>query len=368
MKLPSNHLSSGSHRKKVRLLSPRHFQQWDLFVEKHPQGKIYHLSGWKKVLEESFSHIKGQILAIWDEQTNEIVAGLPVYYVSSMVTGKRLVSAPFANYCDILAGNARDSMQLTDYLVEMCRHWGPSHIELKTKQNNGYFKNSSFKGSAEYLHHFLPLDRHPDVLFKKFHKKAVQRSILKAVANDLGIRRGENLKHLSAFYRIYSKARKRIGLPAMPYRFFSGLWEVFHDAKRLDVILCTVNGSVIGGSLLLKFKDAVFIEFGHDVYAYRRLCVNHLLDWHAIELAYREGYKTISFGRTSCDNQGLITYKERWGTTTENLFTYVYPGAAHDKSSKKEASWQYRIVRQMCRRSPAPFYNLISAGVYRHLG
>lgn len=363
-----NRPSPGNQRKKLLPLSPHHFKKWDLFVEKHPRGSIYHLSGWKKVLEESFRHIRGQIIVIWDERANEIVAGLPVYYVNSMFTGKRLVSAPFANFCDPLISNSEEGDRLSDYLIEIYNQKCQSYIEVKARQNYNFLKDAEFSASAQYLHHFLPLELSPEVLFKQFHKKAVRIPISKALKNNLSLRLAESEYDVSLFYQIYLKARKRIGLPAIPHKFFLKLWEVFYHSKRMELILCTMHGNVVGGSILLKFKEWVFIEFGHDLFEYRKLGVSQFLDWTAIKLADQEGYKFISFGRTYCNNKGLIVHKERWATTAEYLFTQIYPKTSCLNEEGKEASWQYRMIRQMCKKSPSPFYNLISAEVYRHLG
>ena len=337
-------------------------------MEKHPQGTIYHLSGWKKVLEESFRHIKGEIITIWDEEANEIVAGIPIYYVNSIITGKRLVSAPFANFSDPLISNYEEGNSLSNYLAEIYSQKNRSYIEVKTRQNYQFFEDAKFKASARHLHHFIPLELPPEELFKQFHKKAVRVPISKSLNNNLNLRLAKSEHDVSLFYQIYLKAHKRLGLPAIPFEFFIKLWEVFYDSKRLELILCESDGIAIGGSLLLKFKDWVFIEYGHDLFEFRNLCVNHFLDWSAIKLAHQEGYKFVSFGRTYSNNRSLVAYKEHWRATAEKLFTHIYPEASCHNENGREASWQYRVFRKICERAPGVFYNLISAFVYRHSG
>jgi Acetyltransferase (GNAT) domain len=354
--------------RRVNFLSPNHFRKWDLLVENHPLGTIYHLSGWKKVLEESFRHIKGQIIAIWDEHNQEIVGGLPVYFVNSIVTGKRVVSAPFANFCDPLITNAGDGGILSNYLLKIYKQKKPSYVEVKTRQNHSFLKNAQFNTSEHYLHHFIPLTQSPDTLFKQFHKKAIQVPILKALKNDLTLKIAENENDLFLFYQIYLKARKRIGLPAFPYKFFLKLWEVFHHSGRLKLALCMTNGMAIGGSILLKFRDWSFIEFGHDVFEFRKLFVNHFLDWNAVQLAIQEGCNFISFGRTARNNQGLVDYKERWKTQTEKLLTYRHAAASFAAEKDKESSHSYLLIRKICEHSPVVFFKKFSSIVYRHLG
>jgi hypothetical protein len=342
--------------------------KWDDFVMSHPLGSIYHLSGYKKVLEESFSHIKGEIVAICDEETREITGGLPVYHVESKITGKRWVSAPFTNFCEPLTNDPGDAKRLLEYLVEIYHQEKPSYLEVRARPGNHLDRDANFGATANYVHHFLPLDLPPAKLLSKFHKKAVRVPILKAIQNNLSLRFADTEDDVLEFYRIYQKARRRIGLPSIPYGFFQNLWEVFYPSGRMQLIMGLLDHQLIGASILLKFKDWVYIEFGHDRFEFRKMCVNHFLDWEAIRIAVQENFKFVSFGRTSIQNSGLIDYKRHWGTTAEHLLTHYYPKAGDETDKAREASWQYRLTRQMCARSPRPVYDLISKFIYHHLG
>jgi hypothetical protein len=62
---------------KISFIEPESDPRWDEYVAQHPHGWICHLSGWKKVLEKSFTHMKGYYPAIVDE-AGTIKAALPV--------------------------------------------------------------------------------------------------------------------------------------------------------------------------------------------------------------------------------------------------------------------------------------------------
>lgn len=153
----------------------------------------------------------------------------------------------------------------------------------------------------------------PEELTRRFHKNAVRIPIAKAVKSGLEVRHGKTEHDISCFYRIFSSSRKRHGLPPIPYIYFKSLWDVFGTSGNLTVLSAVYKEKTVAVSLLLKFKDSVTVEFGCDLIEYRKLCPNHFLDWKAIQLACDEGFKLFSFGRTSPNNKGLMTYKERWG-------------------------------------------------------
>ena len=64
----------------VQIINPITDDRWDRFVESHPFGWICHLSGWKKMLESTFPHIKGHYIALLDSNGN-IQAALPIFEV-----------------------------------------------------------------------------------------------------------------------------------------------------------------------------------------------------------------------------------------------------------------------------------------------
>ena len=41
---------------RVRELLPGEDARWDAFVRHHPDGSFFHLSGWRKVIQDVFGH------------------------------------------------------------------------------------------------------------------------------------------------------------------------------------------------------------------------------------------------------------------------------------------------------------------------
>ena len=89
-------------------LLPDETAEWDAFVARHPLGLVYHLSAWTRVLETAFPHIQGRFLVLKDGADGSIRAGLPVYTVKSWLLGRRVISVPFASFCDPLVSSAAE--------------------------------------------------------------------------------------------------------------------------------------------------------------------------------------------------------------------------------------------------------------------
>jgi hypothetical protein len=105
-------------------------RRWDKFIERHPLGWISHTSGWKNFLERSFKHIRGHHLAVVDGE--EIVAALPIFAVRSWLTGKRLVSVPFATLSDPLLSALEDMGILLDAVLNLSNKIGAKYVEIRT--------------------------------------------------------------------------------------------------------------------------------------------------------------------------------------------------------------------------------------------
>ena len=124
----------------VILLDPVSDTRWDPFVENHPYGWICHLSGWKHVLEKSFKQMKGYYLTL--EDNNRIKAALPIYEIKSIITGKRLVSIPFATLSDPLVTEPNDMKKLNSFSIRTM---------LQILLIFGIFKERSFNLSTDKI-------------------------------------------------------------------------------------------------------------------------------------------------------------------------------------------------------------------------
>ena len=354
--------------KHVIWLKPEYMTQWDAFVEGHPFGWISDLSVWKEVLERSFKHIKGYFLAIWDDDSNQILAGLPIYTVKSRLTGNRLVSVPFITHGEALISSPQHMEMLLPTILEFYKRTKASYMELNCYRSAPLIQTSRLPASYFYKHHYLPLDRNPEELKKTFHKSSIQRKISQAIKNDLQVKLGKNEEDLVVFYRILSRTRKRLGLPPFPYRFFRSFWEVLGPSNLMTLLLVFHNGQPVAGSILFKFKQMVASEFNCDAGEFRNLGVNQFCEWEAIKLAYEQGYKVFSFGRTSQNNKGLMVYKGRWGTKQDELPRFFFPSSFSRKAEERASSWQFRLVKAMSVRAPRPLFHLLGKFIYRHMG
>jgi len=351
----------------VRTLDPTRHSDWDKFVQAHPFGWICHLSAWKNIVEQSFDHIRGKYLVLVNDQTGAIEAGLPIFHVKSWITGKRLVSVPFASLCDPLATTKEQMhMLLAEALNEM-KKAKADHIEIRTLHNFEVLRNGKMQETGHFFHHYLPLADTPEKLMKKFHRTCVRQRITRALKSELGVRIGDKEADMRAFYQLYMTTRKRLGLPTQPYRFFHNLHKTLLEQGQVELLLAQTENQTIAGLILLKFKNRVSAEFLASDDTFKSVSPNHYLFWQAIQRSYNEGYASFDFGRTATTNEPLLDFKRRWGTQVVTLKHFYFP-AGNSASQMSDQSPGYRLMRRVCYKAPDFMQGILGNFCYRHLG
>src|SRR6266853_1757244 len=66
--------------------------QWDHYVLHHPQGTLFHLTAWQRVIARSFGYKPLYLVAV---EGMDIRGVLPLFMVSNPLMGRTLISTPF---------------------------------------------------------------------------------------------------------------------------------------------------------------------------------------------------------------------------------------------------------------------------------
>jgi peptidoglycan/xylan/chitin deacetylase (PgdA/CDA1 family) len=351
---------------KVEIIDPLQDKRWDAFVENHPFGWICHLSGWKEVVESSFSHMRGHYLAVVN-QAGQLKAGLPVFEVRSWLTGNRLVSIPFATLSDPLIGTEEETNMLFDAALELSHQTGIPRIEIRSLHSQNLLTDPRMGRECFFQHHYLELADDIGSLKMSFHHNC-KRNIARGLKSSLTLCVADSEEQLRAYYALHVRTRGRLGLPPQPFRFFQALWNVFMPRGMMTLLLAEYGKEVVAGQLYFKFKGRASMEFEAWDRDKRNLAPNHFIIWEAIRLFQEEGYQKLDFGRTAISNVPLRVFKERWGTKVVNLPTFLYPANWNRAQGNREDSMSYKLIKHTCKVAPEWVLSSIGDFCYRHLG
>ncbi len=338
-------------------------EKWDVFVESHPQGSLYHSSSWHEVIERTYGYkaIYHTVLA----DGGEIKSGLSCAPVRNLLLGRRLVSFPYSDYCDPLICDEEDASYLTTSLLKQADQLHIKNVEIRCNERAKVCVD--LKSKSGYYNFVLPLRKSSNALFNGFHKSCVQRAIRKAERSGLELREGRNRADLLEFYELHMKTRKKLGVPFQPLRFFETLWQIFSLDKRASLLLTQKDGMTIAAILLLKFKATTYYKFAASDRRFLHLRPNHLLIWEALRRAQSQECQAFDFGRASLEEGGLIDFKRRWGAHAYRL-TYKSIGYSAENFSALQRSSLSMISKRIFSRLPTRVGRCFAGFIYRHAG
>ncbi len=354
-------------------LSDDQQSEWDAFVLGHPLGSVYHTSEWRRVIEQAFGHIQGRFLALRENESGRIRGGLPIYQVRSWLLGSRLVSVPFATVCDPLVTTLEEWGVLAPELEAERGRTRSKKLEIRATASSGQLP-PFFEARSHFRQHTLPLDADFDGLCSLFDKKSVRQKAEKARRAGVIVKERSEIEGMAISHSLLAATRRRLSLPPMPFRFFEAMQHNLHT-DHLKIFLAFQNAQPIACHIVLLFKDRWISEYSaHTDGAMSG--VNQLLYLETIRRACAEGAREFSFGRTSMHNEGLLSYKRRWGTIEENLTDYTlrrdrtngYVAQLTDDGYTLENSRLHALCKQVIARAPMSVCKMVGDFCYRHLG
>lgn len=365
-------VSNKSNSGKPELLLPERFEEYDSFVRAHDNGWVCTETVWSEILRECFPHISPCINIICDK-SGSIRSAVPVYHVKSIFTGNRLVGTPFATHSDMLLSNVVDASLSGVILEELQNTTNSRYVELRSSfcrsqklfpPGIGHYKTHKC--------HTIALEGSESTIYQKLHRTCVRKNITRAEKSNLTIRDASTVGDLSLFYRLYCNTRKKVLLPAMPYRFFNEIFKRLVPKKQALFLIAEQNSTPVASLMLLMYKSRASAEALGWNTAFLAVKPVVYIYWEAIKRALQEGYTLFDFGRTDPQNTSLMDFKSHWGATVTDLNTYrlnthVKPDGLVKAGSGSNVSG---FIRRVLFNTGTPdlLYGLLSGYIYRHMG
>lgn len=349
---------------RASLLDRSEYPAWDEFVHRHPLGCAYHGTGWLHFLERQFAHIAGEVLVVRSAGSSEILAGIPVYTASSILLGKRLISAPFATLGGFLSSSGAAAGVLRQALEDLADERRGRGIRVRgVSEGVGTIFGGHWSRQCSFLHHFLDLSKEEGDLRRGF-TKGVKHSLARARKAGLQVEADCRDSTLREFSDLLAASRKRLRLPAMPEGFLRRLFECLPEDSR-TLLVARRGTRMLGGLVELGGTEWAIYEHVADTPEGRSAGVNHQLLWQSIQNARARGCRWYSFGRTAPGRSGLRQFKRAWGAEEETLDSYVYPGRG-EADLREEASFVRKAISFGFGITPEPVRMLVSKMIYKH--
>ncbi|HEV2208389.1 MAG TPA: GNAT family N-acetyltransferase [Verrucomicrobiae bacterium] len=347
-------------------LTAEQLPEWDALVQRHPLGTVFHTSFWKDAMEEALGHVRGRFYGLFDPATGALRGGLPLCTVRSWLLGTRVILMPFSTLIHPLLGAPEDLESVRAIAGQLKREASAREVTIKVRGPLPGIEQAGFRPTRSTWHHYLPLTDKPEKLKKNFSRSNVRQWIQRAERAGLTVERAEGEKGVDIFYPLFVHTRRRLGLPWVSREFFVTLGRRV-GPRVMSIFVARDRGLPVAAVHTLQFKDILSLEALGESEAARKSGAVQLIYWTAIQTAYREGQRVVSFGQTEKDNEGLAHHKRGWGCVEETLTEYQYTPDAQNGSFNRFHGASKRRMRPVIRKLPVCLGTILSKFMYRHL-
>lgn len=357
--------ANGRTKMDVHQIDPLRDPRWSRLVERHPAATVFHTQEWLEALRRSYKY--EPVVLTTSGSGEPLENGLVLCKITSWLTGNRLVSLPFSDHCQPLLNDPAVLDAFLKYLEGQVRDKNYKYAELRPLAAFDPVTEAAGHVSIDlsFCIHMLDLRPPADTLFKCFHKNHIQRKIARAGKEGLKIEIGRTAKLLDDFFRLMLITRRRHGIPPQPVAWFRNVLECLGEQASIRV---AYKGEIpVAGIFTLSRKKTMVYKYGCSDGAFNSMGGTPYLFWDAMQEAKKQGIEEFDFGRSEIENEGLVNFKDHWGSTRTNLHYYRYPFAPSVEAPQSKG-WKMKFAERICGRLPDACLTMAGKLFYRHVG
>ena len=341
-------------------LDPLLDSRWDDLVASHPEASVFHHRGWLEALAKTYGY---RPVALTSTPPGERLSdGIAFCEIKSWITGSRLVSLPFADHAEPLLNAMDGCFEFAAWMRAQCREYNWKYIELRLLFGEMH-SDCGMTASQSFWFHTLNLAPPLDRIFRNSDKNCVQRRIRHAERARLSYERGCSEELLKDFYRLLMITRRRHQLLPQPRAWFQNLIAGMNPGVEIRV--ARKDNVSIAAILTLRHYGTVVYKYGCSDEKLHHLAGMPFLFWNLIEESKTEGAEQIDFGRTDLENDGLIRFKDQFGTIRRKL---TYLRYSESTRARHNAASDMPAARRLFSVLPDALSSRAGRFLYRHIG
>ncbi len=331
-------------------------EAWDAFARLEPTSSLYHLWGWRRVIEDTFGH---ETIYLSATQAGSIVGILPLTILRSRLFGHFAVSLPFVDEAGICASDDAVSRLLADCAASVAARHRLSHVELRHVARQRAELSVRQHKVGMMLRLVPDLDKAWTLLDRK-----VRNQVRKAEKSGLTERRG-GVDLLDAFYDVFSRNMRDLGTPVYPRSFFERILTTFADSTTIFVVE-DQQRTPVAAAIGLVHRSMFSVPWASSLREFRAQSPNTLLYWRMIEHAVASGVATFNFGRSTL-GEGTYQFKEQWGARPIPLHWEYVLEQGRPLPDLTPKNPKYRAAIAAWKRLPVPVTRWIGPHIIRSI-
>ncbi len=223
--------------------------------------------------------------------------------------GNRLISMPFSDYCDPLVTTEG---QWSELITSLCEQGSP--IVIRPLHDSIARRDPRFAETKKARWHRIDITPDLEGIWQR-NDESTRRAIKKAQRDKVEVAYRQDIEAMRAYYDMHLAVRKyKYGMLAQPWTFFEAIFERWMAPKNGGILLASVDGSVIAGTLVLRWQDTLYYKFNASARNQLGARPNDIIVWELIKLAKAQGCAWVDLGLSDWDQEGLIRFKQKYAT------------------------------------------------------
>jgi serine/alanine adding enzyme len=288
--------------------------RWSAYVERHPNGGIFHTPEMFRVFAETKNHRP----AVWAtiDGGGRIHALMTPVTIATFGTPLRSLTTRAVAFAEPLF----DREDALHALLQAYRSGAPGvalFTEIRNLTDNGQVAGAltacGFRHEA-HLNFLIDLTLAEDDLWRRVASSA-RRNVQKARRLGVSIEEAEDAEGIASAYQVLREVYRRIRVPLPDRSLFDAASRILGPLGRFKVLLARFDGRTIGALTLLLYAGVVTYWYTGTLREYGTYRAGDLLVAHAIELGRSLGYRVLDFGGAGRPDEpyGVRDFKAKYG-------------------------------------------------------
>jgi serine/alanine adding enzyme len=290
-------------------------REWDEFASQYTDS-IFYQSIWSEVLRKGLG---GQPLYFYLKEGGNIVAGLPGVLLTFRIFKILYASLPYGNFI----GEKAYFLPLMHLLERNFSKKGVDQVRITEAPFLESYQPDSFESLTAKCS-LLDLRGASEENIGKSYRNEVKRAIRKAERTGFSVKPATSEKEVKIFYSLYlSSMRRNRAAAKYPLGWFSAVYALLVCQKKADIFFAVRDGEYAAGVVLAYSRVSThYLHNGSDeVHLGNR--PNDLIVDYIIRHSVEEGKAFLDFGASAPEDLSLIRFKEKWGSRSMDIHTYV---------------------------------------------
>src|SRR5436305_2149411 len=181
------------------------------FIGQRANGSLYYNEDWLALISRLYGYTFMPLIT--RDAAGQITGFLPLFSMQSPLTGRRLVSLPFSDYCPLLAKDEESANELIDQAIQLAQKLKVRYLELRTGVNDVASKRNDLTEANLYVRWLIALAGDANAIWEGL-RKPVQRRIKRSRRLGVRVHIAQHREEMEHYYKLHLLTRsKKHGMP-----------------------------------------------------------------------------------------------------------------------------------------------------------